>query len=177
MKPVAWMQRLQRDSGLSSHSRHVALALGTHSTGTRTPWSDASHSQIAEWTGLSVSTVKRALKELRTGGWLTPVKQTTAAGGFARNRYLLLNASPDPLVHTDPRSYGTQGWDLPDLTLGSLGTGPLGSHRPHMKDKDPSKASRCPNNAGSPSVADGSCCGQAHAAATNVAPGRELVAV
>ena len=110
MTPIRWIQHLCAGE-LTAKAKAVGMALGTHATGNMTPRSSCSWTQLAGWTGLSRSTVARALLELEAAGYLSTVRTTRASGATDRTLYLL----------TRPEG-GDEAREFQDQKLGSTPT-------------------------------------------------------
>ena len=103
------------ESGLEPTSRHVALALSLHMNergGSCFPSLDT----LAAETGYHVDTVKKHLRVLATGGWITKVTRSMGVGRGSRNDYQA--TTPDGVVAppSDPPDDPAERGPAPLLT-------------------------------------------------------------
>lgn len=77
---------LIRDPKISGNAKLIYAAIGTH-----TPNPFPSQALLASYLGMSVSTVKRALKEIQEAGWVRVQYRYDKKGRRSSNGYVLLH--------------------------------------------------------------------------------------
>lgn len=83
---------LVRDESVSGNAKLVYMCLMARTSRTATAW--PSHARIARESGMSVSTVKVALAELKKLGVVSWRPQITESGGRSSNMYSILTQLP-----------------------------------------------------------------------------------
>lgn len=85
-----WMVR---DTTISGHAKLVYMALTSRTSRNNASW--PSHALIAKECGVSVTTVKNALAELRELGLVTWSKRVRDDGGATSNMYYIRTTPPE----------------------------------------------------------------------------------